>query len=241
MLHKFSHSVGLVYVLLISFVFSIFAPMSAEAGVLGSVVNFLSPYSRILGQIGGAIAGASMGSAFCPPLGTIGGAIIGYVVGGSIGSYAGGGLSNIATLAGAVAGYTACASMGPIGMVAGVFLGGIAGKIAYKLLKKLDNATTGGIVFAPEVKEEGSTAVSVGNDDVVLSNDIPVSNEDANKAMGAVAKADENIEDATKAYQEAYQKYITAARDGANGEELNKAYVEYTEAYNRYRELKAGK
>lgn len=241
MLHKLSRRTSIVYLLVLSFVFSIFvAPMQAKAGVLGSIVNFVSPYSRILGQIGGAVAGASLGSAFCPPLGTIGGAILGYVVGGTLGSYAGGGLSNIATLAGATAGYVACASAGPVGMVAGVFLGGVVGKVAYKLLKKLDNATTGGLVFAPEVKEENNNSVSIGdNSTVVLSDDIPVANLNNNNSYsaqsGLITNADMSVAEATKAYQLAYQKYITAARDGANGEEINKAYLEYTEAYNNYR------
>lgn len=238
MLHKLSRHTSLFYVLILSFVFSVFAPMTASAGVLGSVVNFLSPYSRILGQVGGAIAGASIGSAFCPPLGTIGGAIIGYVVGGTLGSYAGGGLSNIATLGGAIAGYVACASMGPVGMVAGVFLGGLCGRVAYSLLKKLDNSMTGGVVFAPEVKEEATTATTVGDtSNVVPNDDIPVANINESKAQGAINEADMTVQEATTAYQTAYKKYISAARDGANNEEINKAYKEYTEAYNNYKKV----
>ena len=238
MLHKLSRHTSLVYVLVLSFVFSIFAPMTASAGVLGSIVNFISPYSKILGQIGGAIAGASIGSAFCPPLGTIGGAILGYVVGGTLGSYAGGGLSNIATLAGATAGYVACASMGPVGIIGGVFVGGLLGKIAYNLVKKLDNSLTGGLVFAPEVKEEADTTVTIGNTtNVTLNDDIPVANINEVKAQGAITEADMTVQEATKAYQTAYQKYISAARDGANNEDINKAYAEYTEAYNNYKKV----
>ena len=235
MIHKLSRNRSIAYVLLISFVFTMFTPMIARAGVLGSLLNFVKPVAGILGNIGGAIAGASLGSAFCPPLGTIAGGIIGYVVGGVLGNYAAGGLSNVATLAGAAVGYAAMSSMGPVGMVAGVFLGGVVGKMAYSLLKKLDNSVTGGVVFAPEVKETES--VTVGNDTkVTLSDNIPVA-KSAVVENKVKTEADLTAEEATERYQKAYQAYITATRDSANSEEINKAYKEYTEAYKVYKEV----
>ena len=69
MIHKLSRNRSIAYVLLISFVFTMFTPMIARAGVLGSVLNFIKPAAGILGNIGVAIAVASLGSTFCPPLG----------------------------------------------------------------------------------------------------------------------------------------------------------------------------
>ena len=240
MIHKLSRNRSIALVLVFSFMFSLLTPMTARAGVLGSVLNFVKPYADVLGKIGGAVAGASIGSAFCPPLGTIGGAILGYVVGGVIGNYAAGGLSNVATLAGAAVGYTALASSGPVGMIAGVFIGGLLGKVAYKLLKKLDNSVTGGVVFAPSAVQEAdgtANSVTVSNNDVELTDAIPVSNDNAKTP--AITSADVNVQEATQKYQEAYQKYVTAARDGANSEDINKAYKEYKEAYENYKKVSA--
>ena len=238
MIHKLSRNRSIAYVLLLSFVFTMFTPMIARAGVLGSVLNFIKPAAGILGNIGGAIAGASLGSAFCPPLGTIAGGIIGYVVGGVLANYAAGGLSNVATLAGAAVGYTAMSSMGPVGMIAGVFLGGLLGKTAYKLIKSLDNKITGGVVLAPTPVEEADDSVSIGNTGnttVKLSDAIPSARTPEVKAE--VTNADMTAQEATERYQKAYQQYITATRDGANSEEINKAYKEYTEAYKVYKEV----
>ena len=243
MIHKLSRNRSIAYILIVSFVFAMFTPMTARAGVLGSVLNFVKPYAKILGNIGGAVAGASLGSAFCPPLGTIAGGIIGYVVGGVLGNYAAGGLSNVATLAGAAVGYAALASSGPVGMIAGVFVGGLLGKVAYSLIKKLDNSITGGVVFAPsDVKEADDTAVSI-NDKVELSDSIPVANTNKAEVKGEVAlsSSEMSVKEATANYEAAYQRYVTAARDGANSEEINKVYKEYQEAYKIYKEVTANK
>lgn len=246
MIHKLSRNKSIAYVLILSFVFALYSPIAARAGVLGSVLNFVKPYANILGKIGGAVAGATLGSAFCPPLGTIAGGILGYVVGGVLANYAAGGLSNVATLAGAAVGYTALAGSGPVGMVAGVFLGGLLGKVAYKLVKKLDNSITGGVVFAPVVEKEAndSTTVSVGEDKVVLSDSIPLSNDKAQSPVVEktnVTPVDMSIQEATQKYQEAYQRYVTAARDGANSTEINQAHKEYLEAYENYKKVTASK
>ncbi len=239
MIHKLSRNRSIAYVLLISFVFTMFTPMIARAGVLGSILDFIRPAAGILGNIGGAIAGASLGSAFCPPLGTIAGGIIGYVVGGVLANYAAGGLSNVATLAGAAVGYTAMSSMGPVGMVAGVFLGGLLGKTAYKLIKKLDNKITGGVVLAPTAVKEADDSVSIGEtSNVKLSDAIPASNNTRKTETNAkAANVSIDTEEATERYQRAYQKYVTAARDGANSEDINKAHQEYLEAYKVYKEV----
>ena len=248
MIHKLSRNRSIASVLVLSMIFSMFftmyTPMTARAGVLGSVLSFVKPYAKILGNIGGAVAGASLGSAFCPPLGTIAGGIIGYVVGGVLGSYAAGGLSNVATLAGAAVGYTALASTGPVGMVAGVFLGGLLGKVAYNLIKKLDNKITGGVVFAPEAKEGEDSAepITVGEtSDSNLTDAIPVANSATVEAQGSVANTDADVQNAMNKYQEAYQKYVTATRDGGNSEDINKAHKEYLEAYENYRKATASK
>ncbi len=246
MIHKLSRNRSIAYVLVFSLLFTLFTPMTARAGVLGSLLDFVRPYGKILGNIGGAVAGASLGSAFCPPLGTIAGGIIGYVVGGVLGSYATGGLSNVATLAGAAVGYTALAGSGPVGMIAGVFVGGLLGKVAYSLIKKLDNKITGGVVFAPEVKEEATgTAdpITISEDtDSVLTDAIPVANNGYTEAQSAaVAETDANVQDAMKKYEEAYQKYITATRDSANSDDINKAHKEYLEAYENYKKATASK
>lgn len=241
MIHKLSRNRSIAYVLLVSFVFTMFTPMIARAGVLGSILDFIRPAAGILGNIGGAVAGASLGSTFCPPLGTIAGGIVGYVVGGVLANYAAGGLSNIATLAGAAVGYSALASSGPVGMVAGIFLGGLLGKTAYKLIKKIDNKITGGVVLAPAIKEADAT-VSVGdtnNTTVKLSDSIPTAK--TPEAEAKVTNANMDAQEATERYQRAYQQYITATRDGANSEEINKAHKEYVEAYKVYKEVTATK
>ena len=46
-----------------------------------------------------------------------------------------------------------------------------------------------------------------------------------------------SAQEATERYQRAYQQYITATRDGANSEEINKAHKEYVEAYKVYKEV----
>ncbi len=240
MIHKLSRNRSIAFLLIFSLFFTLFTPMTANAGVLGSLLSFIKPHANILGKIGGAIAGASLGSAFCPPLGTIAGGIIGYVVGGTIADYAAGGLSNCATLAGAAAGYVAMSSMGPVGMIAGVFLGGLVGKVAYSLIKKIDNKVTGGIVFAPEVSEESAKIGDTSNTRVVVTdNTIPATYDGNNKASQPTSASNTNIsvQEAQEKYQAAYQNYATAVRDGANSTEINKAYKEYQEAYETYRKV----
>ena len=239
MIHKLSRNRSIASILVLSFVFAIFTPMTARAGVLGSILNFVRPVAGILGNIGGAVAGASLGSAFCPPLGTIAGGIVGYVVGGVLANYAAGGLSNIATLAGAAVGYSALAASGPVGMVAGVFVGGLLGKMAYSLIKKLDNKVTGGVVLAPTNVKEADAASIGDSSNVSLSDNIPVSNNNKNTNVKPSVKNNSSIDlqEATDNYEAAYQRYVTATRDGANSEEINKAYKEYVEAYNIYKKL----
>lgn len=242
MIHKLSRNKSIAYILLLSFFFGIITPMSASAGVLGSLLDFVKPHAKILGNIGGAIAGATLGSTFCPPLGTIAGGIVGYVVGGTLANYAAGGLSNIATLAGAAAGYVALSSMGPVGMVAGVFLGGLLGKVAYGLIQKVDQKITGGVVFSAKVNKDASAeSVTVGEtaNNVVVSDVIPASYKNTTKAKKANTSinTDMSLQEATEKYQTAYQKYVTAVRDGANSEDVNKAHQEYVEAYQNYQKI----
>ncbi|HMM59894.1 MAG TPA: hypothetical protein PKC25_07170 [Candidatus Rifleibacterium sp.] len=144
-----------------SFVFAILlVPMTAQAGILGSVLNAVRPFAKIAGNIAGAVAGASLGAAFMPPLGMLAGGVAGWIVGGIVTSYATGSLSNLAALGGAALGVMALASFGPVGYVAGALVGGLLGKIAMNLLYKADRTATGGILFMNGGSNAGSmTAV----------------------------------------------------------------------------------
>ncbi|MBU1108800.1 MAG: hypothetical protein KKB51_19140 [Candidatus Riflebacteria bacterium] len=228
--------------LVASFVFAILiVPATAEAGILGSVLNTVRPFAKVAGSIAGAVAGASLCAAFVPPLGMLAGAVGGWIIGGIVTSYATGSLTNLATVGGAAAGMAALATFGPIGFVAGALLGGLLGKVAMGLLHKGDNAATGGILFM--TGDSASTAGSTSG--VALAPEVPMSLESTAPvpvtssvadAPVTIAPTTEEINNADAAYRNAYQAYIGATREG-NSQSISEAHKSYLQALEDYKKL----
>ncbi len=230
--------------LIASFIFSILlVPMTAQAGILGSVLNAVRPFAKIAGNIAGAVAGASLGAAFMPPLGMLAGGVAGWIVGGIVTSYATGSLANLATVGGAALGIAAGASFGPIGFVIGALAGGTLGRIAMGLIDKADNTVTGGVLFHNSGSQTSSTPSTTG---VALSPEIPVSYDSSAQApvesVGAttgqvsISASAADISKADSDYKAAYQNYLSATREG-NAEKINAANQAYQEAFNNYKKL----
>lgn len=228
--------------LLASLIFSILiVPATAEAGILGSILNAVRPYAKFAGKIAGAVAGASLCAAFVPPLGMIAGGIAGWIVGGIVTSYGTGSLSNLAALGGAAAGVMALASFGPVGYVAGALIGGFLGKIAMGLLHKADREATGGILF---MTGGSSPATTSG---VALSPEVPMALDNAAPApvpvtsgvpasAVTIAPTSDEIQAADTAYRNAYQAYISATREG-NSQNISATHKDYLKALEDYKKL----
>lgn len=231
-------SMFLVFSLFVTF-FAV--PTPARAGMLGSLLSNLRPYTRVLGKIGGAVVGAAFCGASLPPLGLIAGAIVGWIAGGIITGYATSSLTHLATLAGAAGGAMALASFGPVGYVAGILGGAFLAKKAMGLLYEADGATTGGVVFSRMPTGEGAaapTAPSITNKTVTYSQApaAPVT-AIANKSTAVASKISltDKIREADKKYQKAYKDYVAATKLNVASkiEAANKAYRSAYEAYKK--------
>lgn len=245
----FNRSVSLLLILsMISTFFVLPAP--ARAGMLGNFLCAIRPIAQVAGKIGGAILGASLAGAFCPPLGMIAGAVGGWIAGGIITNYATASLTNVATLAGGAAGAMALAGFGPLGMVGGFFLGAFLGRTLMGILYKADQSTTGGVVFQTEkpsllqtIKQKlfggssgGASSLApsgVGSAVVVGAG---ASTEVAVSASQEAPSMDEQIRAAEARYQSAYQSYISAT-SGGDAAKLQSADAEYKAAYKAYMDL----
>lgn len=225
------------------FMFTILiTPMTAHAGILGSVLNAVRPFAKIAGNIAGAVAGASLGAAFMPPLGMLAGGVAGWIVGGIVTSYATGSLSNLAALGGATLGVMAMASFGPVGYVAGALMGGLLGKIAMNLLYKADCKATGGILFMTGDSQPAASNNSVQG--VALSPEIPMAYDKAAQApvtsetvsTATAAPTTAEISKADSEYRTAYQAYITATREGGS-QAVSEANKTYQAAFDKYKKL----
>lgn len=227
--------------LVASFIFAILIiPATAEAGILGSILNTVRPYAKFAGKIAGAVAGASLCAAFVPPLGLLAGGIAGWIVGGIVTSYATGSLSNLASLGGAALGVMALSSFGPVGYVAGALMGGFLGKIAMSLLYKADREATGGILFLT-----GDKASKPANTGVALAPEVPMSLDSAAPspvtssvadAPVTIAPTSAEISRADTAYRNAYQAYISATREG-NSQNISATHKAYLQALEEYKKL----
>ena len=216
--------------LILSIITSFFIlPAPAKAGILSSVYCSLGPLLRIAGRIGGAVAGASMASAFCPPVGTIAGAIGGWIVGGMITDYATGSLTNLAMLGCGAAGAMALGP-GALGMVGGFLLGAIVGKIGMGILQTVDQKITGGLLMMKGGTAASPTAVSVSSGvtgAVTVSTQAPTT---------ATVSADQKAKDVQAKYQAAYQNYINATQ-GGDAQNITAAHKAYQEAYRDYQNV----
>lgn len=239
MIYQLSRSRQFNLLLLASFLFSVLIiPATANAGILGSVLNTVRPFAKFAGKIAGAVAGASLGAAFMPPLGMLAGGIAGWIVGGIVTGYATGSLSNLAALGGATLGVMALSSFGPVGYVAGALVGGFLGKMAMSLLHKADREATGGILFMTD-----QPAASTGsNPGVALAPEIPTAYDNSAPAPTTadissdkvnIEASAEEISRADKEYRAAYQLYVNASREGKNVTAAHKAYLEAFENYKK--------
>lgn len=243
MFNKLAKNRNFNVLLIASFVFAILlVPMTAQAGILGSVLNAVRPFAKIAGNIAGAVAGASLGAAFMPPLGMLAGGVAGWIVGGIVTSYATGSLSNMAVLGGAALGVMALASFGPVGYVAGALVGGLLGKIAMNLLYKADRTATGGILFMTGDSQPAAANVQ----GVALAPEIPtsydnaaqaptISSEPVNNAV-SISASPADIARADGDYRAAYQTYLSATREG-NAQKINEAHKAYQAAFENYKKL----
>ncbi|MEW6709521.1 MAG: hypothetical protein AB1403_06815 [Candidatus Riflebacteria bacterium] len=246
MFYRLSRNKGLNLFLILSILAAIFVvPTTAEAGILGSVLNAVRPFAKFAGKIAGAVAGASLCAAFVPPLGMLAGGIAGWIVGGIVTGYGTGSLSNLATLGGAVAGAMALASFGPIGYVAGALAGGFLGKMAMNLLHKADREATGGILFFNGKSNSGSSnSGSVITGGPALAPEIPAAYDNViapapvteNTSTPASAPTSEEIKQADAKYKAAYDAYISATK-GNNAESIKEAHKNYSAAYEEYKKL----
>ncbi|MFZ2956782.1 MAG: hypothetical protein WA705_07835 [Candidatus Ozemobacteraceae bacterium] len=223
---RMRRSINVMLVLSMVASFFILPVTPVKAGVLSTVWSAIRPLLTIAGRVGGAVAGATLCSAFVPPLGMLAGAIGGWIVGGMITDYASGSLSNLAATAGGVAGAIA---MGPgiFGMAGGFLLGGILGKIAYSLIKKVDTKLTGGLIFNRGASGNGAalapTTVSTGVTTTVTSS----------QAQTSAVTADKAIQAAQAKYQAAYQAYVSATQ-GGDAMNITNAHQNYLKAYSEY-------
>ncbi len=227
-----------------SFVFSILlVPMTAQAGILGSVLNAVRPFAKVAGNIAGAVAGASLGAAFMPPLGMLAGGVAGWIVGGIVTGYGTGSLCNLATVGGAALGMVALASFGPIGYVAGALVGGMLGRTAMKLIDKADNTVTGGVLFMTGDSQPAATTAP----GVALAPEIPMSYDSSapapvtgeavsNSGAVSISASSDEISKADSQYKAAYESYLSATREG-NAQNINAAHKAYQSALDNYKKL----
>ncbi|NLM16953.1 MAG: hypothetical protein GX221_04480 [Candidatus Riflebacteria bacterium] len=247
-MYKIKTRKTLSIVLTVTMLAMIFAtPHTAEAGLLGSMLAAIRPYGDVIGKVGGTLAGASICSAFYPPLGTLIGGILGYSVGGIIGRYMTGSLTNIAVIAGAGVGLSAMASMGPIGYIIGPLLGGFLGKLAMNLIYRIDAAATGGKLFAPA--ERSSTATTKTTSVQALPAKVPAASTSlppvysATTVQAPVLEEEKIVDADTKArlaaerYQKAYKTYVNATRSNVSAKDLETVHKEYLDAYQNYQEV----
>jgi len=221
--------------LILSIICSFFVmPMPAKAGMLSDIWSTITPVMKIAGRVGGAIAGATMASAFVPPLGMIAGGVAGWLVGGAITDYATGSLCNLAIVAGGAAGALA---LGPsaLGIVGGFLIGGAIGKIAMTLLKWADNSVTGGVLLNQGPSSSGNTALTPSSEIGAIKTEI---NSTTNKAVNTVMdkldgisdKANDTKDNLIRAAQEKYEQASKAYREAAEKAENSTVVIKAKQA-----------
>ena len=245
--------VSVLLVLSIVTSFFILPAVPARAGILGSFLNAVRPLAGIAGKVGGAVIGASIGSAlFVPPLGMIAGGILGSIAGGIITGYATGSLANLATIGGGVVGAMVLGP-GAVGMVVGVLLGGFLGRMAMNLLQRADGSLTGGILFkkAGTASTSGTSLTSKiksffgGNGSSVSSpafTNTPSTGVSGGGAPGVTVSGDRStqIQASEAKYKAAYDQYLQATQKGDSGTAVD-AHKVYLNAYQEFRTLSSGK
>lgn len=241
MTYKIARNKNISFVLIFSLFIAFFTfPMPAEAGMLGSFLKAVKPYAKTIGKIGGAALGAAFCGAFMPPLGLIAGGIAGWIAGGILTGYSTGSLKNLATIGGVAAGAMAMASFGPIGYVAGGLIGGFLGRKAMGLLQKADNATTGGILLAPEAPKMPTGDQAAADMTPTAEIEIPTNSDFAEAPLeiiddpDTVLLSDEQLKAIDQNYKTAYENYVKATRQG-NASNIKEANEEYKAAFDAYK------
>ncbi len=229
--------VSMLLILSIVTSFFLLPATPAHAGILGSFLHAIRPLAGIAGKVAGAVIGASLCGAFCPPLGMIAGGVMGWIAGGIITGYGTSSLANLATLAGGVVGAMALGP-GAVGMVGGFLLGGFLGRMAMKLLQDVDHTMTGGILF----KKSATGIRSVlGRSQTPSSSAFTPATSGAS-SLGVTVSGDRSaeIQSAENKYKAAYQKYIDATQKG-DAKAAAEAHKVYLNAYQDFQNLSSGK
>jgi len=224
-----------VHILLVLSILASFfiMPQPAKAGMLGSFLAKIRPFAKIAGKIGGAVIGASLCSAFIPPLGLIAGGIAGWIAGGIITSYGTSSLTSLATIGGAAVGAMALGP-GAIGLIGGALLGGFLGRTAMKLLDKGDQMATGGILFNKgDGSSSGVALAPAGLSNEGATTEIPLAAEIS--STGVEVQADQ-VRQVEQNYRAAYQDYISATQ-GGDAANLKKSHETYLKAFNEYKSV----
>ncbi|MBF0409106.1 MAG: hypothetical protein HQM10_17290 [Candidatus Riflebacteria bacterium] len=218
-------SVHLMLVISILATFFVMPVKPVSAGFLSSLYSDLGPLLRIGAKIGGAVVGASLCSAFVPPLGIIAGAIGGWMIGSAIGSFATGSITNLGMLAGGAVGAMA---MGPgfLGTVGGFLIGAIVAKVGIGILREIDCAITGGVLLNKGSGDSGSVSLSPSG---FSSGQIQQS-----ISPTAVTSANVNAQTAEANYRKAYQEYISAT-SGGDASKIKGAHENYINALREYK------
>ncbi|MBF0545374.1 MAG: hypothetical protein HQM08_13120 [Candidatus Riflebacteria bacterium] len=225
-----------------------------HAGLVSSALTTLGPLLSIAGRVGGAVLGASLCSAFCPPIGMIAGAIGGWVVGGALTDYATGSVGNLATVAGGIVGALA---MGPgfMGMAGGFLLGSLVGMLGISVLKCVDNAFTGGLLLdksaaapvsvgstgaLPVANSGGGTLSPAGfspNSGVTLSPSGFSPSGNIQLQQSTPSNSSSSVQQAEANYRKAYQDYVDITNAGGDSTKLKAAQDNYLNALKTYKSV----
>ncbi len=235
-------SISLMLVASLLFGLVVVPATTVNAGILSNFMSSTRPLLVLAGKVGGAIAGASLCGAFCPPLGMLAGGVLGWIAGGIITGYATGSLANLATVGGAAAGAMA---LGPgiMGVVGGALLGGALGRMAMNLLYKVDSKMTGGVLFAKTSaivsKWTGSANRGTFSNNATMAPMPSGSSSMAGIAMdrgGSTTSFNSLLTAAQQKYQAAYNSYTVAAQKG-DQQQTAASLKAYQEAYQEYQTL----
>ena len=230
MLRQLSRLRQLNLLLAVAIMFSLFIPAISQANPLSKIdlnktANTVRPWVKLVGNIGGAIAGAALCSAVVPPLGFLVGGVAGWMAGGMLANFATKSPGNLAVVTGGALGVIALASLGPVGYVVGGLIGAGLGKLAVNLINKAREETFGN--RAQPVQTDSGTSNNTGQ--TALFSVAPTSSSQTR----AVSASSSEIRQAEQDYQSAYKAYIDASNEGKDISAAHKLYQKALETYRR--------